>query len=198
VIRIADGAGDSIILERFRGSYDMAPDVRIEHATKRAVILKNFTLGRSDIGSYRNTPGAGPLFLEDVVGSHWMFTKQAVYAKQFNVEGYGLHVRNDGGTLRILGFKTEGSGTLIETLNGGTTEVLGAFVYCTAKKEHSDPMFSVVDSAATIIAGETCFTKFPFPIVVRETRSGVVKELARSDAKGRPNGSVLAPYRSGN
>ena len=56
--------------------------------------------------------GPGAVFLEDVVGRFFRFHGEKVWARQFNPEGTGLHVLNDGGDLWILGLKTEGGGTL--------------------------------------------------------------------------------------
>jgi hypothetical protein len=197
MFRVEDGDGESVIIERIRGGYVPSPDVRFEHATKRAVVLRNVTVGRTEAGCYRNTPGAGPLFLDDVVGGGFVFTKQEVYCRQLNAENDTVKVTNDGGTLWILGLKTERKGTLVETTNGGRTEVLGCFCYTTAREKHDAPMFVCVDSAISVTAGETCFTGKPFPVVVRETRKGEAKELAREDAKGRPNGSLLTLFVSG-
>lgn len=114
-----------------------------------------------------------------------------------NPENDTVKVTNDGGTLWILGLKTERKGTLVETKNGGKTEVLGCFCYTTAKEPHDGPMFVCTDSVMTATAGETCFTGKPFATVVRETRNGETKELKRDDAKGRPNGSLLTLFVSG-
>ncbi|MBA4064990.1 MAG: endopolygalacturonase [Isosphaera sp.] len=196
VIRIEDGDGDCVVIERLRGGYEQAPDVRFEHATKRALVLRNVTCGNSKVGAYRNAAGAGPLFLDDVVGGGFVFTRQEVYARQLNVENEGVKVRNDGGTLWVLGLKTERAGTLIETVNGGKTELLGCFCYTTAKAAHDAPMFVVKDSAAWLFAGETCFSGFPFATVVRETRGGETKDLGAKDSPRRANGSA-AVYATG-
>ena len=59
---------------------------------------------------------------------------RSVWARQFNPEDYnsaGVRplMENDGATLWMLGFKTEGAGPWIVTANGGQTEVFGAFQY---------------------------------------------------------------------
>jgi hypothetical protein len=197
VFRVEDGDGESVIIERIRGGYVPSADVRFEHATTRTVVLRNVTVGRTEVGCYRNTAGSGPLFLEDVVGGGFVFTKQEVYCRQLNAENETVKVTNDGGTLWILGLKTERKGTLVETKNGGKTEVLGCFCYTTAKEPHAGPMFACTDSVMSVTAGETCFTGKPFAVVVRETRKGETKELTREDAKGRPNGSLLTLFVSG-
>ena len=88
--------------------------------------------------SYRNTARAtGWVFVEDVFMPGWNFRNQTVWARQFNPEnqeGDGIEpqVRNSGGALWILGFKTEGQAPFIVTERGGATEMLGAYNYISA------------------------------------------------------------------
>ncbi len=49
----------------------------------------------------------GELFFEDFVTHNLVLTKQRVWARQLNVENEGTHVVNDGGSLWVLGYKTE-------------------------------------------------------------------------------------------
>ena len=98
---------------------------------------------------YRNRPGAGPLFLEDVCGGPFHFDHQTVWARQLNQETEGTHVSNVGGRLWILGYKTERGGTLIETAAGGQTELLGGLCYTTSAGKLA-PMF--VNTNASVSA----------------------------------------------
>ncbi len=187
VFRIEDGASDVLVMERFRGGYEQGPFVRFEHASKRTLVLRSLTCGQGS--AYRNT-GGGALFVEDVVGPDWRFGKQQVWARQLNVENEGTHVLNDGGTLWILGFKTERGGTLIDTRGGGRTEVLGGFCYATSGPK-TDPMFVVREASLSVTIGESCFNRNPFETLVSETRDGVTKTLRKGEAPGRTGGSML-------
>ena len=91
-----------------------------------------------------------------------------------------MHVANDGGTLWILGYKTEGGGTLLETTGGGRTEVLGGFSY-TVGQSLPDPMFVVNNARASFTFSEVCFTDKPFQTIVAETRGGQTKTLSHND-----------------
>jgi hypothetical protein len=124
--------------------------------------------------------GSGDVYIEDVVGRSFRFKGQALWARQFNVEGDGLHVLNDGGTAWILGYKTEGGGTLLATTNGGRTEVLGGLSY-TVGKVLPEPMFLIDGARASFSFPEVCYTGKPFALVVRQTRGGETKEMPRSD-----------------
>jgi hypothetical protein len=137
--------------------------------------------------------GRGDLFLEDVCGGPFVFRKQNVWARQFNVENDGTHVLNDGGSLWILGYKTERGGTLIETTGGGRTEVVGGFAYATSRPK-TEPMFVIRDASASIIMGESCFNGNPFIALVEETRGSETRRLFNGMAPGRTGGSMLPLY----
>ncbi|MFN3149640.1 glycosyl hydrolase family 28-related protein [Bremerella sp.] len=73
---------------------------------------------------------AGKLFLTDVcLGPLRISPNQKAWARQLNIESRSApgdaKVVNDGGTLWILGMKTEDEGTVIQTMFGGKTELLG-------------------------------------------------------------------------
>ena len=85
--------------------------------------------------------GTGDVFIEDLCSNPQaglLMGKQRVWARQLNVENEGTHALNDGGTLWVLGLKTERGGTLIETRGGGKTEVLGGFSYTTSAGKLAD------------------------------------------------------------
>ena len=95
--------------------------------TKRAVVIRSTTTG-----AYTNSTEharGGAVFLEDVVGGPYYFDHTNVWARQLNQEIREIdHVRNFGGNMWILGYKTEKNGTLIHTTEGGHTELLGLFL----------------------------------------------------------------------
>jgi hypothetical protein len=78
----------------------------------------------------------GDVFVEGVVGAPVVFRRQNVWARQLDIEGdiedrpdIEAKLVNDGGTVWILGFKTEDNGTHILTRNGGRTELLGVLLH---------------------------------------------------------------------
>ena len=89
---------------------------------------------------------------------------------------------NNGGTLWVLGLKTEGGRTLLETRNGGRTELLGSFSYTTDHGKLA-PMLVVTDSQASFSFSEVCYSGDPFAVVVRETRGGVTREMTAADPR---------------
>jgi Pectate lyase superfamily protein/F5/8 type C domain len=141
--------------------------------------------------------GVGDLFLENIAGE-FKFGRQRVFGRQINSEPEGLKISNAGGKLWILGLKTERAGTLIQTTNGGTTEVLGGLCYTTTNG--TDPMFTSVDSRLSLTLAEVAYGPTPYATLVRETRAGVQKELLRGQAPFRfswMNGSAILLFRGG-
>ncbi len=172
---VADGSSDPLIIEQFKYG------IKVEQRGKRPVALKH--------GSYEylSQSGAGDLFLEDVgLEPLTIRAGQHVWARQLNDEADGTKIRNDGGTLWILGLKTERAGTVIETLNGGTTELLGTLIYPAANVPAGDVAFSSVDSKISLIYSVSSYVPGgDYAVQVRETRGGVTKSLAQSEVKGR-------------
>ncbi len=130
-------------------------------------------------------------FFEDVVTHRLKLDRQRVWARQLNVENEGTHLVNRNGQLWILGYKTERGGTLIQTIGGGQTELLGGFSYTTTAGKLA-PMFETVDSQIWAFFGEVCFNGDPFQTLIREVRGNQTKQIGRDEAttwpySGRPS-----------
>ncbi len=68
-----------------------------------------------------------------------------------------MHVLNDGGTLWILGLKTE-----------------------TVRANLPDPMFVIDNAQAALSFSEVCDTEQPFETIVRETQGGETREMKKT------------------
>jgi hypothetical protein len=126
--------------------------------------------------------GRGNIFLNDVPGDIHLRSKgQSAWARHYNPEGTqpeGL-VRNAGGNLWALGVKSEGGGVKFKTTDGGSTEVLGMFMYGPGLDDnYPHPMFDTVNSRLSV-AGlrELCFTKATYAIKGREVRGSETKTI---------------------
>ena len=102
-----------------------------------------------------------------------------------NIENEGTHFLNDGGTAWVLGYKTERGGTLMETRNGGQSEILGTFSYTTTAGKLA-PMFVTGDSKVFAFFNEICYSGDPFVTLAREIRAGKVAELKRAQGHTLP------------
>ncbi len=181
VFRFAAGSGPVVTVEGLNTDFGSGPFWFMEDDAARTLVLRRLAINFQAADAFHGS-GPGTVFLEDVVGRGFRFHHEMVWARQFNPEGTGLHVLNDGGTLWILGLKTEGGGTLLETRNGGRTELLGSFSYTTDHGKLA-PMLVVTDSQASFSFSEVCYSGDPFAVVVRETRGGVTREMTAADPR---------------
>lgn len=185
VLRIDDGESDTVIVERLQINY--GSEWSIVQNTERQVVLSS-----SILGVVRNAK-PGTMFIDDICGGPFHFKNHTVYARQWNAESPTTKIVNDGGTMWILGLKTERGGTLIHTKNGGKTELLGGFCYATSN-EKVKPMFINENSSVSLTIRESCFNGNPFKILVEEIREGETRRLMRGDVPGRSGGSVIPLY----
>jgi hypothetical protein len=141
------------------------------------------TLILRDIGIRKfQSKGKGEIFMENVGAEPVLLGEQNVWARQLNVENEGTHLVNAGGRLWLLGYKTERGGTLIETTNGGKTQLDGGFSYTTTAGKLA-PMFVTTDSSISVSFIEICFNGDPFSKILRETRGKETKTLDRGDKR---------------
>ena len=137
---LTDGAALSVEGLVFDNT-DMGQQVAIEiggarHVTIRDVVGEGVTL-------LDRKAGGGPTSLEDVCcGRIAVAGPQPVFAEQLDTEGGGVRIQNRGGTLSILGLKTEGINTVLDNRDGARTEIFGGLVYMVrANNDVSIPAF---------------------------------------------------------
>ena len=175
-----------------RGAASMFQD-----AAKRPVVVRH-----SEFLGFTNAPGAGKLFIDDVVAQEMFFDNpQDIWIRQVNPEGYHLRLRNNGGRIWILGLKTEGPDTVIRNYGGGQVELLGYFLRPSAGFPMSAVAFENVDSDMTLMG--TTYAHAPeraYFYHVRETRNGVTKDLTRAELEARSQmarGDGFLPFYTG-
>ena len=170
-IRVVEGNRRMVHAESFFIT-SIAGQSVFEHATSR-----RFTLTDSEASLVSS--GTGDLFLENVVGSFTLGAHRT-WARQLNAEASGTKIINSGGKLWVLGLKTERAGTLVDTVYGGATEIIGGLCYTTTSG--SAPMFNVVNSKLSVNIAEISYGGVPFQTLVREVNAGVTRELNRNQA----------------
>ena len=146
---------------------------------------------------YRNEPGTGPLFLEDVLGPVFTFANpQNVWARQWNIEGDVTKITNNGGKIWVLGLKSEGRSTELSATNGSSTEVLGAFISLSGDVPlpMSTPAWVAANSEISLIYVVQSFTLAQFPVQVMETRNGTTLSVQATALPARANGSFMPLY----
>ncbi len=176
-----------------------------DHASRRTLVMSDLHAQRAKM--YENsTPGA-KVYIENVsnrihgtstkpttgLGSCFTFTGQQVWARWINPEYGEPAVENINSTLWVMGFKTEGEHTSFETRGGGKTEVLGGFVNnYTPIVAETTPVVINHESHVSFIGNtngrstvEPNGDKHFFTIMVKETRSGITRELRIEDVPRR-------------
>ncbi len=162
-----ENAQAPVVIERLLG-------MKIINAATKPVVV------RHTIGPISAEPGPRTWFLENVVSGGIVVGKgQKMWARHLNCESSKeTQLTNDGGTVWILGFKTEYDPINLKTVNGGRSEIIGGCVKpAQGVKDRTSPAFVVEDSWFSASYLEVAFTaKTSYDVYVRETRGGVTKE----------------------
>ena len=180
--RVADGVSPSVTFEHFSFIHG-----GVEIDTPRPVIFRS--VSDCDLTCTEQAAG-GELFFEDFVTHDLKLNNQRVWARQLNVENEGTHIINERGDLWILGYKTERGGTLIKTIGGGRSEVLGGFSYTTTAGKLA-PMFVTDNSSVFTFFNEVCFNGDPYATLIHEVRNGAVVTVKRGEGTTAPYASRL-------
>ncbi len=148
--------------------------IKVDHHGTRPVVLKDM-----HVNQYNSFAGAGKLFLEDTgMVNFTVQQSQQVFARQLDDEFAGTKITNLGGSLWILGLKTEQAGTVITTASGGHTELLGALIYPAVAVPTSQAAFVSTDAQTSYIYKESVYCSgCGYTIQEQETRTGVTKNL---------------------
>jgi hypothetical protein len=171
----------------------------------RPVVIRDSIFGGqpTTIACQNTNRGTGTLFVENVSAAHWQIGfSQNVFARQINPESNNTtKITNNGGKLWILGLKTEGTSTNIETSQGGSTEVLGGLIYPVRQTSFDSVSFVTKDSRASFIYAVSNYRPVAsggnFAIQIEETQHGLSKSLLSTSLPARGLGSMIALYTSG-
>ncbi len=176
--------------------------VAIQQDSSRPFVLRDSIIGGPPTAiAYRNTSrGSGTLFVENVAATPWQILfPQNVFARQINPESKATKITNKGGNLWILGLKTEGPGTNIDTELGGSTELLGGLIYPVWKIPAGTPGFIVNDSMASLIYAASSYRPASegtnYAVQIEETRGGVTSDLLSTSLPPRGMGTMMPLYR---
>ncbi len=188
----------------------------IEHACRRTLVISDVHVQCAAL--YFNTIEGGRVFMENagctiggIPGAAvrpkmpgeekfpydrempcFYFKGQQVYCRQVNPERSRHEVINDGGTLFVMGFKTEEEGTPFETRNGGRTEIYGG-TFCIGLN-FPDPVIINDESDCSVFSTTMLYgPQQDFPVAVKEIRNGSTKFIYRNEMPIRFMHSYLVP-----
>ncbi|MEX2381943.1 MAG: glycosyl hydrolase family 28-related protein [Opitutales bacterium] len=189
------GGSEPLIVEHFwfsKGTEKGEPSrnmKRVLQDSARSVVFRHCDLH----GGYENTArGTGDVFFEDNIGVPLRIKHpQSVWGRQVNCEFISDEpmIQNNGGTVWLMGYKTEGQQVLLDSRNGDV-EVLGGLAYAlgpSSRVYDRDPMFRLAGGRASIsIAGNG--NRWSTLVTGDET-------LTHRDAPGRGRASMILLYR---
>lgn len=181
---IQDGAGP-VVIEDFDNHYFK---FEVQQQSSRPLVLRE--LLSHDISTQ---PGAGDIFILDVVAQHVDANGGRIFARQLNTEGYRepRNLARDGGSLWVLGLKTENDPTVAHAKHGGQIEILGGFVYANKAYDPEKVMLRIDDGGAlSATLGEFVIRKQPFT-PVEQMQGEQTRRIEHGDAPGRGGGSML-------
>ncbi|WNR45548.1 galactose-binding domain-containing protein [Paenibacillus roseipurpureus] len=131
---------------------------------------------------YHNEPGSGDLYLEDTYSS-FVFNGNKAWMRQANSESKtNTQLVNQGGTVWVLGLKTEWMNTTARTTGGGKSEIMGAFMYpAQGNVAPTTPAFETIDSQASYQYGVFDDWVQQWTLLFRETRNGETRDMLADD-----------------
>ncbi len=206
LFRFETGVPETVIVEGFNfvktiTGVSFTGGISFENASSKTVVLQDILTSSSAKYFYRNAPGAGKLFIENVAtDAPYSFEyPQDVWARQLNPESYklasGPSIYNRGGTFWILGLKTEGPRSVLETTYAGRTELLGGLLYPVRQVPLDEPAFLNDESQHSLVyAVSANAVDRNYNIQIKETRDGLTKTLSRSNVPSRGPGSLVPLY----
>jgi len=186
---VDDGAAPVVILQKIGNNLNDFPIIK---NTTRTVVIESGLAGPIRVQA------GGETYITDVVVSLEVDHPQAkVWAWQFNAEGSGddnLIVRS--GTVRIFGWKDEGTGQPMHCL-GGTTEILGFIEYSSSASHDGLCLMEVANANVSVaVMSQLNWTSAYYSLLVRETRSGTTKTLMSTANSNGNNISLYTAYDS--
>lgn len=139
---------------------------------------------------------SGPISIEDYCCASITLARDSqVWARQLDLEAGGLKLDNRGGTLWILGLKTEQPSTVIRTSENGETELLGGLLYPVRPVPAGTPAFVTATSGhQSLVYAVSAYVERSrnYGIQIREQESG---EVLIDQVPSRNLGSAIPLYR---
>ncbi len=175
--RIVDGTSAIVQIEHLSSI-----NGGIEIDTQRTVVLKSLGV---HLVRFTDRCKGMEVFFEDVTTGDLQLHGHKMWARQLNIENEGTHLTNDASNAWILGYKTERGGTLLQTQNGGRSEILGGFSYTTTAGKLA-PMFVTRDADVFAYFGEICYSGVPYVDLIDDIQRGAKKRLVRGEGDTLP------------
>lgn len=175
----------------------------IKHGAKRDLVMSDIHTQAS--ATYFNTVQGSKVYLDNcasTVGTYscntiiargtqppyysyvipYEFHGQTVYGQQVNPERADVEMLNDGSKILMDGYKVEGPGFAVKTINGGTTEL--NIVSCGIGYRNAPNALFQTEYARTKVVGANifgCDEKLDYIWMIEQNIDGVVKFVHKDD-----------------
>jgi hypothetical protein len=192
MLRVSESGGPLEIERLAFDNTDAGPQVAIAVGADRTVLLKDIV--GAGVTTLDRQAGGGAAFVEDTCcGLMHVVGQRLVVARQFNSEGGGVRALNSGGNLSIIGLKTEGFCTAVQTEANGRTEVLGGLLYVVVPPTGPDrPAFVTHDAAlAATFAEESLVASSHYRLYLAATQGGASRETSAASMPSRDLGRLV-------
>jgi hypothetical protein len=184
-----------VIIERLYPDYGSSTVHTVEQASSRAVVFRHGGGGFFSKPTKANTP----VFMESVVGHPLHLENTRAFLRDINTEQGGAqkaNVLNIGGTMWILGHKTEDYATKLVTKRG-KTELLGATHRQNKSQAEAaplldtEPLFVIEDAevALSFVSWANYAGAPNYKIVVRERRGSTTRDWIHGQFGGTGRGA---------
>lgn len=169
----------------------------IRHSAKRNIVMRDIHLQAASV--YFNTVSGSKVYIENVANttgdfSEWYFYEregekpilasnipfefngQKVFVRYIDPERADIEMVNNGGECVIMAAHTEGPGTVLETTNGGSSEII-VFSASAGTNNPEKPVILNENSDVSIVCG---LILAEYPVIVKEM-SGEKKNVILKD-----------------
>ncbi len=179
--------GGRVIVERFFlfGGWDgPKSEAMFGNSGGNTVVVQSMGM----CGSVKSVNKSGEWFIDDVSPGRQATLRvgpgEKVWLRQYNPESAGTTMMEvDGGTLWLLGLKTEGRATHLLAKNNAACEILGGLSYQSWGGQKLDPPMFVIENSAFAASVGVFSSQFPFSAIVRETYKSNTRTLLPTDMR---------------
>ncbi len=172
---------DTLVIEQ--GQFEL----NIVHNDSRVLIIKDMSSAKPSYYQSDQNGTSGDVFIENTKMNAFDFNQQDVWARQFNPEGDNDKelIRNNGGNLWVLGLKSEISNGLLNTTNGGKSELFSTWFLGYPREDIS--IFKAQNSELSIVGVQEKIDAISGPAYetwVRQNLGNDTTELKKYDLDG--------------
>ncbi len=213
---ISEDSEDLLFIENLSAWENFRGHMRFcKHAAKRDIIFSDIHLMTAQM--YFNSVYGSTVYFDNcfsTVGTYtknaWIpgdgfspaychvppyeFHEQTVFGRVVNPERSDVAILNDASEIFLEGFRTEGPGTALKSINGGRTHI-SLFNAAIGDKDAENPIIELIDSKISLFGGKALGidSNHEYNILISDTKDSVTKTIKWDDAEegGYPHSRII-------